>query len=69
MGRKKRYNCSSVISIRISDEELDDLKVIMSSLQITRVSELMRQAIRLVGVSTSGKAVGSEQLPVCRNVH
>ncbi|HEY5975695.1 MAG TPA: ribbon-helix-helix protein, CopG family [Geobacteraceae bacterium] len=69
MGRKRKYNNSSVISIRISDEELEDLKLIMSCHQITRVSDLMRQAIELVKVSSSAKSVGSDPLPVYPNFH
>jgi hypothetical protein len=69
MGRKRKYTSSSVISIRISDQELEDLKLIMSCHQITRVSDLMRQAIELVKVNNSAKALGSDQLPVLQNFH
>jgi hypothetical protein len=47
MGRKKIYNNSSVISIRVSDEELLDIKMIMDSKRIDKVSDLMRKAIHL----------------------
>ena len=47
MGRKRKYNNSSVISIRISDAELEDLNTIMASSRIERVSDLMREAIGL----------------------
>lgn len=45
MGRKRKYNNSSVISIRISDDELATLNAIMAKSRITRVSDLMREAI------------------------
>jgi len=47
MGRKRKYNNSTVISIRISDEELEEITRIMASNRIDRVSDLMREAIRL----------------------
>jgi len=47
MGRKRKYNNSTVISIRISDEELEDLSRIMADNRIDRVSDLMREAILL----------------------
>jgi len=47
MGRKCKYNNSSVISIRISDEERQDLDKMMASSRINTVSELMREAIQL----------------------
>jgi len=47
MGRKRKYNNSTVISIRISDEELEEINRIMASNRIDRVSDLMREAIRL----------------------
>jgi hypothetical protein len=45
MGRKRKYTNSSVISIRISDDELATLNAIMAKSRITRVSDLMREAI------------------------
>lgn len=47
MGRKRKYNNSTVISIRISDEELEDISRIMADNRIDRVSDLMREAIQL----------------------
>jgi hypothetical protein len=47
MGRKRKYNNSSVISIRVSDEELDDINRIMADSRIERMSDLMREAMRL----------------------
>lgn len=47
MGRKRKYNNSSVISIRISDAELDDLNLLMATSRIEKVSDLMREAIGL----------------------
>ena len=45
MGRKRKYPKSNVISIRISDEEMEDLNRIMVRSRIGRVSDLMREAI------------------------
>jgi len=47
MGRKRKYNNSTVISIRISDEELEEINRIMANSSIPRVSDLMREAILL----------------------
>jgi hypothetical protein len=47
MGRKRKYSNSTVISIRISDEELEDLNRIMANRRIKRVSDVMRESIRL----------------------
>lgn len=47
MGRKRKYNNSSVISIRISDEERQDLDRLMAGSRIGTVSDLMREAIQL----------------------
>jgi len=47
VGRKCKYSNSSVISIRISDEERQDLDKLMASSRIGTVSELMREAIQL----------------------
>ncbi len=47
MGRKRKYNNSTVISIRISDEELEEIIRIMADSRIDRVSDLMREAIQL----------------------
>jgi hypothetical protein len=52
MGRKRKYKKSYVISIRVSDEELDTMVGLMETLQIRHVSDLMRQAIQLVTNST-----------------
>ena len=48
MGRKRKYNKSYVISMRISDEEMQDITHLMAHHQIKRVSDLMRQAIGLI---------------------
>ena len=45
MGRKRKCPKSNVISIRISDEEMEDLNRIMVRSRIGRVSDLMREAI------------------------
>ncbi|NJD91322.1 MAG: ribbon-helix-helix protein, CopG family [Geobacter sp.] len=45
MGRKRKCPKSNVISIRISDEEMEDLNRIMAKSRIGRVSDLMREAI------------------------
>ncbi len=55
MGRKRKYEKSYVISMRISDEELRDLTHIMEHNQIKRVSDLMRQAIQLVRMNQGGQ--------------
>lgn len=47
MGRKRKYNNSSVISIRISDEERENLNRLMVSSRIDKMSDLMREAIQL----------------------
>ncbi|HZV81820.1 MAG TPA: hypothetical protein VFF53_06590 [Geobacteraceae bacterium] len=47
MGRRRKYNNSTVISIRISDVEMDDITRIMATSRIERVSDLMREAILL----------------------
>ncbi len=47
MGRKRKYNNSTVISIRISDTEMEEINSIMASSCIPRVSDLMREAIQL----------------------
>ena len=70
MGRRRKYNKSYVISIRISDKELEDLNNIMDCMQITRVSDLMRQAIELVKASPGNefhKTMAPDQLPVYQN--
>ncbi|NVN98987.1 MAG: hypothetical protein HXX17_06645 [Geobacteraceae bacterium] len=46
MGRKRKYTSSKVISIRISDEENQDISAIMASKRIETVTDLMREAIR-----------------------
>lgn len=48
MGRKRKDN---VISLRLSDEELEGLHDIMKNRQITRVSDLMRQILAMVRVN------------------
>ncbi|MBT0664729.1 hypothetical protein KI809_10500 [Geobacter pelophilus] len=45
MGRKRKYTKSYVISIRVSEEEFKDLNLIMETMQIKRVSDMMRQAL------------------------
>jgi hypothetical protein len=47
MARKRKYNNSSVISIRISDEERQSLNSLMASSRIGTVSDLMRESIQL----------------------
>jgi hypothetical protein len=47
MGRKRKYSSSTVISIRISDEELEDITRIMADNRISRVSDVMREAIKV----------------------
>ena len=67
MGRKRKYERSYVISMRISDEELRDINHIMEHNQIKRVSDLMRQAIQLIRVNYPGQfpmTGGQEQTPV-----
>jgi hypothetical protein len=60
MGRKRKYKKSYVISIRVSDEELDTMVGLMETLQIRHVSDLMRQAIQLV---TNSSLVGRGDEP------
>ena len=48
MGRRRKYNNSSVISIRMSDEELEEFTAMMQHLKIRRVSDMMRKVIELV---------------------
>ncbi len=67
MGRKRKYNNSTVISIRISDEELEDITRIMADSRIDRVSDLMREAIRLFKSSLPAelqRVVGRAKQPV-----
>jgi hypothetical protein len=71
MGRKRKYEKSYVISMRISDEELRALNSIMEHNQIKRVSDLMRHAIELVKSSqpVCQHALVQEQLPAFQNYH
>lgn len=48
MGRKRKYAKSYVISMRITDEELEDINHIMRHHQIARVSDLLRHAIEMI---------------------
>jgi hypothetical protein len=66
MGRKRKYKKSYVISIRVSNEELDTLVGIMETMQIRHVSDLMRQAIQLVK-NSSLVGRGAEPVPVTAN--
>jgi len=68
MGRKRKYNNSTVISIRISDEELEDINRLMANNRIDRVSDLMREAILLFKSSLPlelQRVMSQSKLPVC----
>lgn len=68
MGRKRKYNNSSVISIRISDEELEDINRLMANNRIDRVSDLMREAILLFKSSLPlelQRVVSQSKRPAC----
>ena len=69
MGRKRKYENSHVISIRISDEELQDITQIMELGQIKRVSDLMRQALEMMTEKTDGfqRAHAQDHQPVLQN--
>ena len=70
MGRKRKYKKSYVISIRISDQELEDLNHIMQCMKITRVSDLMRQAIGLVKENPAEgyrQTISTEQFPAMQS--
>ncbi len=48
MGRKNEARKSYVISVRLSDEEMDDFHLLMEQMQITKMSELMRKMLEIV---------------------
>lgn|GEM_PF-5986687 len=48
MGQKQKQIKSYVISMRISDEELKEINEIMQSCQITRISDVLRHAIKMI---------------------
>jgi len=48
MGSKNEARKSYVISVRLSDEEMDDFHHLMEQMQITKMSELMRKMLEIV---------------------
>jgi len=69
-SNKKPKKKSYVISMRISDEERELLKEVMTYQHIKRMSDLMRQAIELVKRTPSSDMIGvitAKQLSISSN--
>ncbi len=68
MGRKQKYSNSRVISIRVSDVEKRDIDAIMANSRIDKVSDLIREAIRLFKSSMPAElppVVTKRKQPAC----
>lgn len=48
MAQKRKYKKSYVISLRISDEEMEWINRTMETQQISKISHLMRQVIGVI---------------------
>lgn len=46
--RAKKASISSVVSVRITDKEKEDIDVVMKNLNIKRYSDFMRIALQMV---------------------
>jgi hypothetical protein len=46
--RAKKASMSSVVSVRITDKEKEDIDVVMKNLNIKRYSDFMRIALQMV---------------------
>ncbi|HEY6871821.1 MAG TPA: hypothetical protein VI298_03725 [Geobacteraceae bacterium] len=55
MSKRKPLRKQNVISLRISDSELESLHEIMEMTQM-RVTEVLREAIRLISPSAPGRS-------------
>ena len=60
MARNERRIKQHIISLRVSTEEWDSLHEVMECLQFKRVSDLMREAFKLVLAPPDSYEIASE---------